>query len=198
MERSAPLPITDLASAGAVARDYRVALDYDGHLIHARCVELPELSASNIDLQRVLDSLMHQVSLRLLAHASTNAPIPAPLRHAEGPLGAWTEDLELVTPIDEGTHPADIDEMQIPVLCNIAHGIARRYRVVLEQTGPEQFRAESPEVPGSLGLAATAPAAVDSLRHQLTQYSLALLLHGLTPPEPAQDREGGIPRRMVA
>ena len=194
-----PSDPTDMQTAFQLACRYRIVLDRaEDQTFVATCAELPGVApARALNVDAAIESLRKSVAAELVG-LMARGDAPTPLREAEGRMGAWMTDLELVSMVLP-TGPILAVEKPLP---SAMHAIAQwtidRYRIVLEEDEVEGFVATSPEMPELAGYGLTASAAAADLRARLEERAFQILNDNCVPPEPLQEIEAREERQARA
>jgi len=188
-----------MQTAFQLACRYRIVLDRaEDQTFVATCAELPGVApARALNVDAAIESLRKSVAAELVG-LMARGDAPTPLREAEGRMGAWMTDLELVSMVLP-TGPILAVEKPLP---SAMHAIAQwtidRYRIVLEEDEVEGFVATSPEMPELAGYGLTASAAAADLRARLEERAFQILNDNCVPPEPLQEIEAREERQARA
>jgi len=188
-----------MQTAFQLACRYRIVLDRaEDQTFVATCAELPGVApARALNVDAAIESLRKSVAAELVGLMAAG-DAPTPLREAEGRMGAWMTDLELVSMVLP-TGPILAVEKPLP---SAMHAIAQwtidRYRIVLEEDGADGFAATSPEMPEVLGHGNTGARAAADLRWRLEDRAFTMLNSNRVPPEALQDVEARERTKEVA
>jgi predicted RNase H-like HicB family nuclease len=176
--------------ADILASQYRVIVERgDDHAYLATCAELPDATGRGLNVGSAMDGLRDALAARLPARV-TAGDAPSPLRDAEGAVGAWAADLELLENSKRAPKDPSLEKPLPSALRAIAQWTTDRYRAILEvDDDGRTWVGAGVEMPDAIARGETPGDVVAELRSAMADRAYAMLDSGEVPPEPRRDVE---------